>query len=176
MVGISEDCIKTTVLHSISDTHLESFNATSHFTFQEGQCNSLLGKLVVLYFVLSNRIRIWSCSWLYGYAHCNHHHSIGCLCQSQSAERYPDLHVQDYEIRQIIQLSYITFTLTFHLLGNKRKMLLKKNAAYEVHAFTSKRLSRYIMQTQPPNTPHGTSQPEVLHISSERNPVYEEVQ
>lgn len=63
--------------------------------------------------------------------------------------------------------------LSLLYLGKKRKMFLRKNAAYEVHAFTSRTCSHYI---QPPNTPHGTGPPEAMHIPNEKNPVYEEVQ
>jgi len=71
--------------------------------------------------------------------------------------------------------------LQFHqyftsILGQKEKMCLKKNAAYETPTFNSKRLSSYILQTCNPVTAQDTSQPKIVHMSSAKNPVYEEIQ
>ena len=71
--------------------------------------------------------------------------------------------------------------LLFHqyftsILGQKEKMFLKKNAAYETPTFNSKQLSPYILQTCNPATAQDTSQPKIVHMSSAKNPVYEEMQ
>ena len=55
-------------------------------------------------------------------------------------------------------------------------MFLKKNSAYETPTFNSKRLSPYVLQTCNPVTAQDTSQPKIVHMSSAKNPVYEEIQ
>ena len=62
------------------------------------------------------------------------------------------------------------------ILGQKEKMFLKKNAAYETPTLNSKQLPPYILQTCNPATAQDTSQPKIVHMSNAKNPVYEEIQ
>ena len=65
---------------------------------------------------------------------------------------------------------------TISLSGEKERISLKRNAAYEVCALNSTQLFPSILQPQTLTVAEGTSQTEVVDVSSKRNPVYEEVQ